>query len=145
MRRHGRVRFCARPPWSQRRPFAANVTMPRQIQRILDLRSHQRGPESSWRRRGLRPVRSRNLGTSGRFTLVNGLLQPVLSLGDNPAGPVVNATVGRPERWRIIHAGVRDTIKLAIVRAMQPRPSGAAFAMLEQRRGSRPAPATTRS
>ncbi|MBV9320485.1 MAG: multicopper oxidase domain-containing protein [Mycobacterium sp.] len=73
-------------------------------------------------------------GTSGRFTLVNGLLQPMLSLGDGPAGPVVNATVGRPERWRMIHAGVRDTIKLAIVKAMQPPPSGAAFATLEQRR-----------
>jgi FtsP/CotA-like multicopper oxidase with cupredoxin domain len=73
-------------------------------------------------------------GISGRFTLVNGLLQPMLSLGNDPAGPVVNATVGRPERWRMIHAGVRDTIKLAIMQATQPAPSGAAFATLEQRR-----------
>jgi FtsP/CotA-like multicopper oxidase with cupredoxin domain len=33
-----------------------------QSESALDLRSHHGGPESSWRRRRLRPVRSRNLG-----------------------------------------------------------------------------------
>jgi|HubBroStandDraft_1064217.scaffolds.fasta_scaffold00083_20 L-ascorbate oxidase len=47
---------------------------------------------------------------SGRYTLVNGRLQPVLA----------NAKAGEIERWRLIHAGVRDTIKLAIYEAKAP-------------------------
>jgi len=71
--------------------------------------------------------------TSGRFTLVNGLLQPILSLAPSPMAPTVNATVGQIERWRMIHAGVRDTIKLAIYKARQPVPTGTNFATAEQR------------
>jgi FtsP/CotA-like multicopper oxidase with cupredoxin domain len=39
---------------------------------------------------------------SGRYTTINGL-----------ARPVFHAKVGQLERWRLIHAGVRDTITLA--------------------------------
>jgi L-ascorbate oxidase len=70
---------------------------------------------------------------SGRFTLVNGLLQPTLSLSPSTTALTVNATVGQIERWRMIHAGVRDTIKLAIYKATQPVPTDANFATAEQR------------
>jgi L-ascorbate oxidase len=42
---------------------------------------------------------------SGRYTLINGQVQPTW-----------NATTGHLERWRIIHGGVRDTVLLKIVR-----------------------------
>jgi FtsP/CotA-like multicopper oxidase with cupredoxin domain len=72
---------------------------------------------------------------SGRYTLVNGKVQPVLSFDDSSGQQKqINAQVGQPERWRLIHAGIRDTIKLAIVKASQPRPKGVEFATIEQRR-----------
>lgn len=39
---------------------------------------------------------------SGRYTTLNGRVLPVFD----------DAVAGRPERWRLIHAGVRDTINL---------------------------------
>jgi L-ascorbate oxidase len=42
--------------------------------------------------------------TSGRYTSVNGRV----------LGTLASATVGAPERWRLIHAGVRDTINFEI-------------------------------
>ena len=47
---------------------------------------------------------------SGRYTILNGRLQPALAA----------AKVGQIERWRLIHAGVRDTIKLALYKASAP-------------------------
>jgi FtsP/CotA-like multicopper oxidase with cupredoxin domain len=44
--------------------------------------------------------------TSGRFTSINGVVQPTLTL---PAGQI--------QRWRLAHAGIHDTINLQIVRA----------------------------
>lgn len=41
---------------------------------------------------------------SGRYTLINGKVQPTWS-----------AKTGRIQRWRMIHGGVRDTIKMKIV------------------------------
>jgi FtsP/CotA-like multicopper oxidase with cupredoxin domain len=46
---------------------------------------------------------------SGRFTSINGDIQPVFQ----------NAVVGQVERWRLIHAGVRETISLAFVKAKE--------------------------
>ena len=44
--------------------------------------------------------------TNGRFTSVNGVVQPTLTL---PAGEI--------QRWRFVHAGIHDTINVQIVRA----------------------------
>jgi FtsP/CotA-like multicopper oxidase with cupredoxin domain len=44
--------------------------------------------------------------TNGRFTSVNGVVQPKLTV---PAGEI--------QRWRLLHAGIHDTINLQIVRA----------------------------
>lgn len=44
-------------------------------------------------------------GPSGRFTLINGMLQPVI---ETQAGAI--------ERWRLIHGGVRDTINFRLTR-----------------------------
>src|SRR5258706_6247072 len=46
---------------------------------------------------------------SGRFTSINGAVQPTLSV---PAGQV--------QRWRMIHAGIHDTINLQIVPMVKP-------------------------
>lgn len=46
--------------------------------------------------------------TNGRFTSVNGVVQPVITL---PAGEI--------QRWRLVHAGIHDTINLQIVPAIQ--------------------------
>jgi FtsP/CotA-like multicopper oxidase with cupredoxin domain len=43
--------------------------------------------------------------TNGRFTSINGVVQPTLTV---PAGEV--------QRWRFLHAGIHDTINLQIVR-----------------------------
>ena len=43
---------------------------------------------------------------SGRYTSVNGVV----------AGSFPDAEVGKIERWRLVHAGTRDTIKLKIVK-----------------------------
>jgi FtsP/CotA-like multicopper oxidase with cupredoxin domain len=44
--------------------------------------------------------------TNGRFTSVNGIVQPTLTL---PAGEI--------QRWRFVHAGIHDTINVQLVRA----------------------------
>ncbi|WP_342151520.1 multicopper oxidase family protein [Methylorubrum sp. SB2] len=44
--------------------------------------------------------------TSGRYTSINGLVQPTLSMEP-----------GKVERWRLVHAGVRDTISFELRRA----------------------------
>lgn len=44
--------------------------------------------------------------TNGRFTSVNGIVQPTITL---PAGQI--------QRWRFLHAGIHDTVNLQIVRA----------------------------
>ena len=52
--------------------------------------------------------------TSGRFTSINGAVQPTLSV---PAGEV--------QRWRFIHAGIHDTVNLQIVPMVQDGPTAA--------------------
>jgi FtsP/CotA-like multicopper oxidase with cupredoxin domain len=44
--------------------------------------------------------------TNGRFTSINGVVQPTITL---PAGQI--------QRWRFVHAGIHDTINLQVVRA----------------------------
>lgn len=44
--------------------------------------------------------------TNGRFTSVNGVVEPTITV---PAGEV--------QRWRFIHAGIHDTVNLQVVRA----------------------------
>ncbi|HEV7372433.1 multicopper oxidase family protein [Arenibaculum sp.] len=54
-------------------------------------------------------------GQSGRYTSINGEIQPVM----------VDAQAGRTERWRMIHAGVRDTIRMHVVKMSTPaQPQG---------------------
>lgn len=43
--------------------------------------------------------------TNGRFTSINGVVQPTIEL---PAGEI--------QRWRFIHAGIHDTVNLQVVR-----------------------------
>ncbi|BBP74189.1 L-ascorbate oxidase [Pseudomonas sp. Ost2] len=45
-------------------------------------------------------------GDSGRYTSVNGQVQPIFD----------GAKPGQVERWRLVHAGIRDTIKLKFLR-----------------------------
>jgi len=45
--------------------------------------------------------------TNGRFTSINGVVQPTITL---PAGEI--------QRWRFVHAGIHDTINVQVVRAM---------------------------
>ncbi|MDQ0454356.1 multicopper oxidase family protein [Rhizobium paknamense] len=47
---------------------------------------------------------------SGRFTTVNGRVRPVFTDG----------VAGQTERWRLVHAGVRDTIKIQFRKAVGP-------------------------
>lgn len=51
-------------------------------------------------------------GKSGRYTSINGEVQPFIT----------QAVAGQVERWRIVHAGIRDSINLS-VRQMQNIPS----------------------
>jgi FtsP/CotA-like multicopper oxidase with cupredoxin domain len=44
--------------------------------------------------------------TNGRFTSINGVVQPTMTV---PAGQI--------QRWRFVHAGIHDTINLQVVRA----------------------------
>ena len=44
--------------------------------------------------------------TNGRFTSINGVVQPTITV---PAGEI--------QRWRFVHAGIHDTINLQVVRA----------------------------
>jgi L-ascorbate oxidase len=53
---------------------------------------------------------------SGRYTSINGQVLPTFA----------DAQVGRIERWRLVHAGVRDTIKLQF---RKMRPGAAPFAL----------------
>lgn len=46
---------------------------------------------------------------SGRFTMINGLLQPL-----------IETQAGKIERWRLIHGGVRNTINFRVVRSKVP-------------------------
>lgn len=46
---------------------------------------------------------------SGRFTLINGQLQPLIEM-----------EAGQIERWRLIHGGVRDTINFRVTRSKVP-------------------------
>ena len=45
--------------------------------------------------------------TNGRFTSINGIVEPTITL---PAGEI--------ERWRFVHAGIHDTINIQIVKAV---------------------------
>src|SRR6266404_269119 len=44
--------------------------------------------------------------TNGRFTSINGIVEPTITL---PAGQI--------QRWRFVHAGIHDTINMQVVRA----------------------------
>jgi L-ascorbate oxidase len=57
---------------------------------------------------------------SGRFTTLNGKVQPTL-----------RAEAGKIQRWRMIHAGVHDTIQLAVTasKILPPADSAALFAL----------------
>ncbi len=50
---------------------------------------------------------------SGRWTSINGIVLPSFT----------GVEVGKPERWRFIHAGVEDTIKVSFVKASKPIPT----------------------
>jgi FtsP/CotA-like multicopper oxidase with cupredoxin domain len=52
--------------------------------------------------------------TSGRFTSINGAVQPTLAV---PAGQV--------QRWRFIHAGIHDTVNLQVVPMVANAPNAA--------------------
>ncbi|PWB34832.1 L-ascorbate oxidase [Pseudomonas sp. SDI] len=54
---------------------------------------------------------------SGRFTSVNGEVQPVFA-----------ATVGQYERWRLVHAGVRETVTLQFLKMDESASTSAALA-----------------
>jgi L-ascorbate oxidase len=54
---------------------------------------------------------------SGRYTLINGITQPTWA-----------AKTGRIERWRLIHGGVRDTVKMEIVKSKSLGMTALAFA-----------------
>jgi FtsP/CotA-like multicopper oxidase with cupredoxin domain len=52
-------------------------------------------------------------GASGRYTSINGLVLPTF----------LGARAGSPERWRIVHGGVRDTISLQFLKLKSGAPS----------------------
>jgi len=60
---------------------------------------------------------------SGRFTTINGLVRPVFQ-----------ARAGRPERWRLIHGGVRDTITFGFRRRKAAAPAITALGAKEAAR-----------
>lgn len=74
---------------------------------------------------------------SGRYTSINGLVLPTFK-----------ATAGEIERWRLIHAGVRDTIALqffkvkptARLSAIRPRSAAGTATFIDQNCGSDPLP-----
>lgn len=47
--------------------------------------------------------------TNGRFTSINGIVQPTITI-----------KAGEIQRWRFIHEGIHDTINLQIVKATTP-------------------------
>lgn len=55
---------------------------------------------------GFGPSGPNSWSGSGRFTMINGQMQPV-----------VEAQAGSIERWRFIHGGVRDTINVRVARS----------------------------
>ena len=57
--------------------------------------------------------------TNGRFTSINGVVQPTITL---PAGEV--------QRWRFVHAGIHDTVNLQVVR-VTPVPVQATSTIIE--------------
>lgn len=61
----------------------------------------------------------KNWTNSGRFTTVNGRVADMLGIGSEPGQEKVIA--GQPERWRFIHAGFNDSIKVQIYPA-KPNP-----------------------
>lgn len=65
-----------------------------------------------------------NWNNSGRFTTVNGHVAEVLGVGSDAQGPVV---AGQPERWRFIHAGFSDTIKVQVFPAVSGESPADAF------------------
>jgi FtsP/CotA-like multicopper oxidase with cupredoxin domain len=64
--------------------------------------------------------------TNGRFTSVNGVVQPTMEI---PAGEI--------QRWRFIHAGIHDTVNLQIVRAAPPHAGSASLIATSALRGNR--------
>jgi FtsP/CotA-like multicopper oxidase with cupredoxin domain len=56
--------------------------------------------------------------TNGRFTSINGVVQPTITV---PAGQIM--------RWRTVHAGIHDTINLQIVRSLQRSKTANAIAL----------------
>ena len=60
---------------------------------------------------------------SGRYTTINGLVRPVFQ-----------GRAGRPERWRVIHGGVRDTITLGFRRR---KPAAAAYTATDTAQAAR--------
>ena len=60
---------------------------------------------------------------SGRFTTINGLVRPTFQ-----------GRAGRPERWRLIHGGVRDTITLGF---RKRKPNAPVVTALAARDGAR--------
>jgi FtsP/CotA-like multicopper oxidase with cupredoxin domain len=63
--------------------------------------------------------------TNGRFTSVNGIVQPTLTI-----------KAGEIQRWRFIHEGIHDTINLQIVKSTRP-PTGTDFVASSALKGNR--------
>lgn len=59
---------------------------------------------------------------SGRFTSINGAVQPTISGAINPA---LKVTSGEIQRWRFIHGGIHDTVNLEIVPMVASGPRAA--------------------
>lgn len=57
---------------------------------------------------GLQLFSSTIWDTNGRFTSINGIVQPTITI-----------RAGEIERWRFLHAGIHDTINLQVVRAVK--------------------------
>ncbi len=60
---------------------------------------------------------------SGRYTSINGAVQPFFA----------DAKAGQVERWRMVHAGVRDSINLKVVKLTGPALQGPVSAANEQK------------
>jgi len=58
---------------------------------------------------GFGPSGANSWSQSGRFTTINGIVQPL-----------IETQAGKIERWRLIHAGVRDTINFRLTRTALP-------------------------
>lgn len=63
--------------------------------------------------------------TNGRFTSINGIVQPTLTVA-----------AGEIQRWRLLHAGIHDTINLQIVKAA-PVPTASNLIMRSALSGNR--------